>query len=80
MSALGNLVQEAKQAKGLFHQCCLKHTRRDGNTVAHAIAKNAFHSTLDNDCPQFLSTLVANDCYYLIQKWKLSSFQKKNKK
>ena len=60
MCVLGNLIQ-AKTVKGLFTECKLLYTRREGNKVAHAIAResNSFYGCLSF---QNVNNLVAKDC------------------
>ena len=63
MSALGNIIQEAKTAKRSFLECTLIHTKREGNKAAHEIAKHAAFSNSEIDYTQFIMPLLANDCY-----------------
>ena len=64
MSALGNIIQEAKIAKRRFLECKLIHTRREGNKAAYETAKHAVLSYSDIDCTQLIMPSLATDCYH----------------
>ncbi|XVF85301.1 hypothetical protein PTKIN_Ptkin17bG0106600 [Pterospermum kingtungense] len=36
---VGNIVEEGRVLTGLFNSCCIQHISRDGNKVAHRLAK-----------------------------------------
>ena len=60
-SAMGNLIQEARAIKSRFQVCKVMHIRRDGNKVAHAVAKeSAFNSQVCFSI-QFVKSLFDED-------------------
>ena len=40
-SSIGHIIKDCKSLKGLFQTCSFSHVRRQGNGVAHALARRA---------------------------------------
>ncbi|XVF40339.1 hypothetical protein PTKIN_Ptkin01aG0105500 [Pterospermum kingtungense] len=65
LSNAGNLIEEGKELMRGFSSCTAFHIRREGNCVAHDLAKFGSGYVTTNvwmdECPSFIENIVSFD-------------------
>ncbi|GLT28396.1 hypothetical protein SLA2020_033360 [Shorea laevis] len=64
-SNLGLIISDSRMLMTSFLSCRFQHTRREGNSVTHELAKRALHAEADehwvDDVPEIVVHLVMGD-------------------
>ncbi|XVF67326.1 hypothetical protein PTKIN_Ptkin10aG0112100 [Pterospermum kingtungense] len=65
LSPIGCLIDEGRILTSCFHSCIVSHVNRQGNEVAHSLARYGLSVQDDviwlEDCPSWVHSLVSSD-------------------